>query len=383
MTEIDPTTRFNSLNEQEKNILRGYCKDLKYEDIGKEVFLAEGTIKVYMGNIFEKLGVTHFGSRELIATIFTIYCPMLKRNFLETVAGAGNNKNIIPELQQLKIEEETPEPISEELLIKVEEVENKLSLYEPTTIVIPPKKKEPPGPNRNCFRLFLWSILVAIFSVVAFLFLGDRINSLNILDNWFSIRDSKGDSSLATTDLPEEIAAADNPTIIVVTATSPAITNTAKPTSTLYPTNTPIPSPTPVEDTAPGSILEAGEWWKEEQVWIRLRDYDISDTGVVYINLELWNKTGGKLYFQWAPNQNFSLEDNTSHKYPTHSQFIDLDDNEIIEVDELKHIRLHTFGDTTMFKDEYVFNPSVTELFLKVFNFSRIDEAIFRIIVNK
>jgi hypothetical protein len=386
MTEIDPATRFNSLNETEKKILQGFCNDLDYKDIGKEVFLAENTIKNYMGNIFEKLGVTHLEKRETIATIFTIYCPMLKRNFLETVAGAGNNKNVIPELQQLKIEEETPEPISEELLLKVEEVENKLSLYEPTTIVIPPKKKEPRGPNRNCFRFILWPVLIAVFAVGAFLLIGDRINTPNILGTLLARQDSSGDSLPIPTDLPEEIMPSGTPVIIVVTATSPPASKTPVPSytpvpaNTQIPTNTTVPSPTPFPDTAPGSILELGEWWKKDGVWLRISEHEFGkDDPRVYIKLEFWNQTENELLISWNTSLDFTMKDNTNHIYSLIDYFANDDNFLTVQGDTGLEIRNGFNSHALLYYDDYLYNSSVTELILTVHSFSRIEEAQFRI----
>jgi DNA-binding CsgD family transcriptional regulator len=380
MSENDPRKRLESLTERQLEVLKNFCEAKKYKDIGFDLSITEDTVKTHMGNIYESLGLNEYPTEKRRAMLFQIYCPLLKENFLKTVSGSDIINNLYAESSQI-LEEEIPDPIirNNEKMSKVKEENNK---DHDESAKFDPKKKSS-KPRRYCLRLFLWSILIAVLTVVAFLYLGDRINTPNILDNWFSQQGSQGDSSTVPTDLPEEIAPSGNPTEIVETATSPPITNSPNPTSTLDPTNTPIPSPTPIADTAPDSILEVGDWWKEDGLWLRVSEIIIHESGGISIFVEVWNKTLSAINFQWNTTGNFTLKDNNGYSYPIDpGVYENRSHNEIIEPNEIKLLS-NIYGAAVYYKDDMVFNPSVYELIVIIEDLSRIELAHFKFTVNK
>jgi hypothetical protein len=129
-------------------------------------------------------------------------------------------------------------------------------------------------------------------------------------------------------------------------------------------------------------VLGVGEWWKEDDVWLRMREYDLTDSGGVWIVLEFWNKTPGTLTFAWNTSGNLSLRDNTGHNYPITPQFSNAQNSAAVDSGQLIEVVNRGYGFTVIFADKALFNSGVTELILTVIEFSRIDQAQFRIPVN-
>ena len=98
--------------------------------------------------------------------------------------------------------------------------------------------------------------------------------------------------------------------------------------------------------------------------------------------MEMWNKTGGQLIFEWKVDY-FTLTDNTGHVYPVWWGYDRSGDNENFEADELKTIGLGPHVTTVTYSDKHLYNSAVTDLFLAVVNFSRISYAQFHIRVPK
>jgi len=177
---------------------------------------------------------------------------------------------------------------------------------------------------------------------------------------------------------------------------TPYPTYTPLPTYTPYPTpahptpniniTTPTPFPTQAEsvNTPGGSTLAVGQWWKSEGVWIRVSDVEFMEIGYIKINLELWNKTGNTIIFDWVPRGNFALADNTNHTYSLHPTYSRSgSDREVIEADELKPIKYQIYSQTVQYDDSNFFNSSVTDLYFSVVDFSRVPIAQWRITVPK
>jgi len=178
----------------------------------------------------------------------------------------------------------------------------------------------------------------------------------------------------------------------------PASTFTPFPTSTPYPTYTPNPTHTPyptpggtsamqdrtptvkvtpvpeVQDTPAGSMLKMGEWWKTNGVWLRLNNIEYETPGWIRVYLQVWNKTGQQIIFGWAAPNNFTLTDNTGHRYEVQWQYRDTITT-IVQPDEMKELGHTLYGHTKDSVDAYVFGSSVKELYLSVEGVSRIQHA--------
>jgi len=370
MATTDPAQQLNSLSDRQKEVLRLFCKGISYKEIGEKLFITKNTVKAHMGHIYEALELTHLPRRQRVARIFEIYCPLLKK---------GGSAPKVVENEDNK----EPEPISPEVEKMVEEDENALVLWESSQIIDAEVEEVHPRPRRGggCL-LGVLGIIVGLGLMAGYLFFfGGGIPGLGIP---VSPPPQPSESVEASPEPQEPAPTSDTPTEIVFTATAIPASETARPSDTSLPTATMVPSSTSEPDTQPGSVLEVGEWWKEDGVWLRLEDYHFTyDIPSIRVFLELWNKTGDTLMFNWNTSGNFSLRDNNGFNYPLNSYFINISQNSIYDPGELKYLHITNSGDYVAFQDDRLFNADVTELILTVTDLSRIDKAQFRIRMNK
>ena len=419
MTTTDPIRKLNTLTERQKEVLRLRCEDLEYKDIGAKLVLTVGAIKSHMGNIYRKLELTHLNRDQRILNIRDVYCPLLKENStsLTVVEEEVEPEPISPESERIeevepepispeveKAEEEVepepispevkktedevePEPISPEVEKMVEEDEYALMNLESSEIIEGEIEEIPPRRIGGCTWALIGIILGSGLMAVLFFFLGGNIPGFNIPG--------------MPLDLTEELAASTEPPVasltpevIVVTATplpasetpmpteTPLPTKTPLPTETAEPTSTPttIPSATPVPNTEPGTILEVGEWWIKDGVWVRLGDYKIDD-GWIYLYFEIWNQSDRTLYFSWTRGQNFPMVDNLNNRYEVLSP--SMLNETTVEVNERKELLPSNLANTVKFYDDPLFNAGVTDLFITMEYLSIIDKATFHIPVGQ
>jgi DNA-binding CsgD family transcriptional regulator len=134
-------------------------------------------------------------------------------------------------------------------------------------------------------------------------------------------------------------------------------------------------SKTPTGSSA--SAYEIREWHKEDDVWIQLADYEVTN-GLIRLDFEIWNKTDQDLYFSWSPEQNFSMVDNENNRY-------DVFEASTREVTVGKDERLKFTGhgySTVQFNDDPLYNSGVTDLYVTMEYLSKFDKATFHISVG-
>jgi hypothetical protein len=160
---------------------------------------------------------------------------------------------------------------------------------------------------------------------------------------------------------------------------------TAVPTYTPYPTQTPwiiiatqIPTPVPTEseNTPPGTILEVGETWKQNGVYLTVEKIDLDERGIVLPHFVVENRTGQTISFIFEP-ANVDVVDNNGNIFEQNS----------ITCPQTYHIqdreRLQTifacWGGSIPSHTGDFFDPTVSHLLVVVSEFGRIDEARWKI----
>lgn len=367
MTPTDPIHKFNALTDRQKEVLQLVCKGTPYKKIAEKLFIAENTVKTHVGHIYKILELTHLEPSQRIAIIHETYCPLLQKGSAALdVAG----------------DEVEPEPVSPEVEKIVDEDEYALVHLGSPEIIEGEVVELPSRQGSGC----LWGLIGVLLGaglLAAYLFLfGGNIPGIQTQD---SPPPQVEEPIVMPSETPAVPIATDTAVVVVVTATSVPASETPLPSDTPVPptpTATLVPSETPVQDTQPGSVLEVGEWWKEEGVWLRMREYEITDSGGVWIILEFWNKTPGLVTFAWNTSGNLSLRDNTGHNYPLTTQFTNGQNTEAVDAGELIPVENSAYGFTAIFADKALFNAGVNELVMTVIDFSRIDKAQFRIPLN-
>jgi hypothetical protein len=319
-----------------------------------------------MGNIYQKLGLDMMPGAQRTKTLFEVCCPALDQV-----------------TQVLVDESEEPEPVPEKVEKMVSEDAKALVIWQSKPLVrIDPIRLKPIPYQPRRFRWTMFGMIVGVILIGGIFF---------TLRGALEIDTPTEDQPEATpvvrlVDVPVEV------TVLVTTTPEPAMPSTTPViqevvvvvTATSPPT--PIPSPTSTEpvNTPPETILEIGEWWKNDGLWLTVSEVEFYDSGHVTIRLELWNKTGSDLIFDWSPAGNFSLVDNTGHRYSPEYYYKSGVNSEVIEAGELVQLHHNFYGDpAAKYDDDYFFNVSVTDMTFNVFDFSRIPFAQWHISVPK
>ena len=71
------------LTERQLEILRRFCDGQNYSTIADELVLAPGTVRVHMGNIYEKLELDVYTVEKRRQLLFQFFCPALKGGEIE------------------------------------------------------------------------------------------------------------------------------------------------------------------------------------------------------------------------------------------------------------------------------------------------------------
>ena len=133
------------------------------------------------------------------------------------------------------------------------------------------------------------------------------------------------------------------------------------------------------------SAYEVGEWHKEDDMWVRLREYELdnypNDEIVLYV--EIWNKSNQEIRFAWTTETNLELKDNLGTRYKLTNRYIPGSDNETLLPQERSDLIPGLSKATAEYFVSPMFEEGVTELLFSVDYLSRIDKATWRIPVNK
>lgn len=110
------------------------------------------------------------------------------------------------------------------------------------------------------------------------------------------------------------------PIVVVVTATPQDTPTLAPPTPTPVPTNTPVPptptllpTPTVPSNTPPGSILEVGESWQQNDIRLKLEEVSFSPD-CLRLHFNLYNDTNHTIVTV-INEENFSVVDNLGQRW--------------------------------------------------------------------
>jgi len=377
MASTTPQHKLSELTERQLEVLMRVCKGMTYKAIADEFVLRESTIKTHMGNVYQKLGLDEYPSEQRRKILYEEFCPILSSR--KTKA---------------KKENADPEPVPEVVKRMVEEDERALMVIRPQ----PEDILEPVRPRTlSPFVRLRWLASGFVLGVVLMggLFAGflvPRIREqalaeqeiptavVQVVDRTVEVPVKETievpvEVTVIVSHTPEPVAPSPTPIIqeIVVTAT-------------LEPT--PIPSPTPTEpvNTPPETILELGDWWKNEGVWLKLSEVEFGTSSYIEIRVEFWNQTGNDLIFEWSPTGNFSLKDNTEHlyAYEWYSQDQTGVNSEVIPASELVQLHhVHYGAPAVTYDDAHFFDANVNELYFTIRDLSRVPFAKWRISVPK
>ncbi len=372
MRENSSKDRFLTLTDREKEVLQLVCKHKSYREIADQLFIAKTTVKKHMFNIYNELGLHDKKKTERILAIHNVYCPMFSEVDeskeddveIEIIDVTPESEPLPPEEKEIidvtqepesKSPDEVeiidvppePEPLSPEEEEIIDGDEMALITYTPEPI-IGGKEKMGTKKKRSCVKY----IFVLILGVLL---------TLGAWQGWQYIKDIP-----IVTSIIELI----DPGVSTETQSEASSETKSEFSSIAEPIISSIQS-------ALGSSVDAyeiGEWVKQDDVWVRLSDYEVTAM-LIALDIEVWNKTGHEYFFSWNAEDNFSMVDNLNDKYEVASGYlrkVNLGNGERMKIPG------HKFG-TVDFRNDPLYKSGVTDLYVTMEFFSTIDKAVFHI----
>jgi len=376
MAKQDPYKQLAQLTERQQEVLKRVCKGLTYKSIADELVVAESTVKAHMGNIYQKLNLDELPPNQRTKIIFEVFCPALSSKPPKPKTGT--------------IE---PDPVPEQVSKMVDEDEKALLVVQPRADdIIEPIRSRPLSP----FVRLGWLVSGFIVGIILMggLFAGvliPRIREQTLANQVIATAVVQIVENTVEVFVKETVEIPVKMTVLVSETpepTQPLMTTSRTDAETENPTLSPTlgntPTPTEPENTAQDSVLEIGEWWKHEGVWLKISEVEFDPSGYIEIRIEFWNKTGTDLVFDWSPTGNFSLTDNTNHQYGYEWYSQSGVNNEVVSASDLIQLHhVHYGSPAVTFEDNHFFDTNVTALYFTVNDLSRVPLAIWHIVVPK
>jgi len=369
----DPLQGLSQLTGRQREVLQLVCDGLTYKDIAAMLIIAEATVKAHMGNIYEKLGLDMLPPPQRRKVFYEVCCPAMNK--------------VPPAPVEAPVE---PEAVPDRVARMVEEDELAIVPWQPAPLVAPPEPIEirPRIVRAIRLRWMVFGMILGAILVSGFVYaFGDLIFpepevSVPEPDVMVTVIEKPVE---VTVEVPVEVEKT-----VVVTAepgpTSPPYITEIVITATPLPTAVPTPIPIEPVNTLPDTILEVGEWWKYEGVWLKTSEVEFGSSSYIEIRIELWNKTGNDLIFEWSPTGNFALVDNTDHRYAFewYSQSQTGVNNTVIPAGDLMQLHHTHYGSPAVtFDDSHFFDANVTDLYFTINDLSRVPFAQWHISVPK
>ena len=322
MPKPNPYKKLASLSPRQKEVLQLLCQGKQYKEIAEALFIAKSTVKAHMAGVYEKLGLIELKRDERVFQIKSIYCPILQEEEEEPEIIDAPYEDIVVESEPVEITPKMDEMVSsdEKAIIKFEGEKIPMSI----------RPNEGKGKRSGVKRFFRTVFVLIIIVMVGF-------GGLYIWQNFFC------ESEV----IPQSVSQPDS-----------------------------IPQDKSEPEVIPQGIFQkeyhdVGEWVKEGDVWLRIKDYDIDNMGIIEVDIEIWNKSPNDLLFSYNPGINFRMTDNTGHTYDLWGPCeISAMDNEKIDAQDVEKINFNATLSTVTYSDEAVFNADVTDLYLTMDGFS-------------
>lgn len=353
MPKENPYQKLALLSPRQKEVLILLCQGKKYKEIAETLFIEESTVKAHMAGIYEKLGLIEMKRDDRIFQIKAIYCPMLQEGE-KPETFQEPHEDIVDKSEPEEIDAESePEGIDDES--EPEEIDDK---SEPEDIV---NESEPEGMDDDSEPEELTPEMDEMISSdekAIIKFEGEKIS----MPNNYHIEKKK--KSGIRNFLRKLLVL-----IILVMILGAG----------LFIWQNFFGGP----EVIPSGIIQkeyydVGEWVKQGDVWLRIKDYDIDNMGVIPIYFEIWNKSPNRLLFSWNPGANFTMTDNTGHIYNLWGPCqISALDNEVIDSQKLVGIRWKATSATVTYSDNAIFNSEVKNLYLTLDDFSVFNNVKF------
>ena len=315
-------------------------KENNTKKFAEALFIEESTVKAHMAGVYEKLGLIELNRSERIFQIKSIYCPILQEK---------KKPEVIDVPYEDIIDESEPDEITPEMDELVSSDEYAIVKFEGENITMLTNPNEGKRKRSGFIRILRTVFVLIILVMVGF-------GGLFIWQNFFA----KPEDTPKYLTQPEATAEYMSQPEVIPEVISEAISEVISPAKTQK------------------EYYDVGEWIEEGDIWLRIRDYDIDNMGIIEINIEVWNKSSNDLLFSYNPGINFVMTDNTGHIYNLWGPCeISALDNEVVNAQDVEKINFKATLSTVTYSDEAIFNSDVTDLYLKMDGFSVFESVKF------
>ncbi len=313
----------SKLSPRQLEVIIRVCKGYGYQAIAEELFFSKSAVKAHMTAVYKKLDLFHLSKDDRKFQLRLIYCPLLQE-IEETLPQEQPTQESESEIEFVSIttDEEEIIDVPQETEPISQEEEEIIDGDEEKTITYTPKPKNGGKEKMGTGNNRRGLKLVLVLIVAALLVFGGWQGW-----KWFS--------------------------------------------------KVPIFSS--------GSAYEVGEWHKEDDMWIRLREYELTNFDYEKINIyvEIWNKSDQEVHFSWDTESNLELKDNIGTRYELTNRYIPGSDNETLLPQERSDLNPGLAKATAEYFVSPMFENGVTELLFSIDYLSRFEKVTWRIPVNK
>ncbi len=383
MKKKTPEELLLELTEREIDVLLLVCQHKNYQEIAKVFVLTQGTIRTHMFNIYAKLELDHLDRDEKVLKIHNIYCPLLQKQSeqqqaepeIEMIDEAPDPDSASPDEEKVAREAPEPEPISQEEEEVSEEIPDpdSASPYEEQVAEVTP---DPEPISQEEEEVTEETTNPDPISPEDEKMIDEDEKALV---TYRSERKTGGRKKMKTEKERERTR------FIITLILGALIVMGVWYVWQNFFMDVPI-----VQSIVPKSIsnagaYEVGEWHKEDDLWIRLRDYELTnyDYDRMVLYMEIWNKSDQEIYFSWDTETNLELKDNRGTRYDLTNRYIPGSDNESLLPEERSDLLPGLAKGTAEYFVSPMFENGVTELLFSVDYLSRFEKATWRIPVNK
>jgi len=355
MKKMAPEDLFLTLTDREREVLQLVCQHKSYQEIADALFVSKSTVKTHMRNTYIKLELDHLDRDERVLKIHNIYCPLFKKQ--------TKKKKEEPEIEFIDITPE-PEPISPEEEEVIDGDEMALVAFKQEPIVIGGRKDMGTKKKRGCGRFIITLILGGLIVIGAWYSWENFLKDMPIVQNIVQLIN------------PDAVIEASSSAPSSSSSSNSSSSNSSSSNSSSSDSETIIEKILP--NISPNrNAIEMGDWAKQDDVWVRLFDYDVS-LDMIRLDFEVWNQSSRDIFFTWEAEKNFSMTDNKGNRYE-----IFTDNPREVKVVSGQRLEITGHGyETVKFEDDPLFQSGVTDLYVKMEYFSTIDEAVFHIDVG-
>ena len=427
MTKKKPKDRFQTLSKRQKEVLQLVCQHNSYQRIADKLVISTSTVKAHMHDIYIKLDLDYLNRDERIMQIHDVYCPFfledeqpkkpekrkkrakkpsfpepewteesqkseeesqeIQKNSIELKQPPKDKETETEEIfQEEKIDSDEqiielelePKPLSPEEEEIIDGDEMALVAYKPKSITTKGKKKvKKPKKKRGCAKFIFTLILGGLMVIGAWYTWNNYVKDIPIVQSIIQLINPdvviESSPSAPSSSLPSSTSSSDS-----------SSSDSSSSTSSSSDSESIIEKILPKTDEN-ADAYEIGEWHKEDDMWIRLRDYELTsyDYDKIYLFVEIWNKSDNEIHFSWSTESNLVLKDNLGTSYKLTNSYIPGSDNETILPQERSDLIPSIAKATAQYFASPMFESGVSELLFTVEYLSRFEKVTWRIPVNK